>query len=89
MNHPVIPCYVSESGVSLVFYCPHCKTMHSHGAGGGEGHRVSHCHSEGGRVAYQHGYILRIDPQGHEAWMHLHKPPRRRTPAYAGRLVMA
>jgi hypothetical protein len=40
-----IPCDFSPSGKQLQFYCPHCKTIHRHGAeDGGMGYRSPHCH---------------------------------------------
>ena len=62
-NYPVVLCVPSPDGVHLSFHCPHCRTLHSHGAAGGPGHRLSHCHTEAGMAAYPYGYILEIDPR--------------------------
>jgi hypothetical protein len=44
---PIVPAYWSMSSpLHLVFWCPWCNRVHSHGAGGGDGHRVSHCHEK-------------------------------------------
>jgi hypothetical protein len=61
-NYPVVLCVPSSDGVYLSFYCPHCRTLHSHGAAGGAGHRLPHCHTAAGMAAYPYGYILEIDP---------------------------
>jgi hypothetical protein len=44
---PAIPAYVLRSTISIAFWCPWCRRVHSHGAGGGDGGRVSHCDRPG------------------------------------------
>jgi hypothetical protein len=57
---PVIECRYTEHGTSCVeFWCRFCHSKHVHGAVS-LGHRVAHCHSEEGRAAYPHGYVLKL-----------------------------
>jgi hypothetical protein len=76
-DFPVIPCYITDDGVGLQFYCPHCKGPHMHGAAGGDGHRQHHCYTEVGSTAYNRGYFLKIDPDWHRRWLDQHKAPKK------------
>jgi hypothetical protein len=49
---------VDRDGNDLTFYCDYCRRRHIHGAPGGLGHRVAHCHSAAGIAAYPSGYVL-------------------------------
>jgi excisionase family DNA binding protein len=66
-DYPVIPC--KKVGSELIFLtpCPYCGRKHTHGAGGGGGHRAAHCPDEikQGRKYIKvpeskRGYILKI-----------------------------
>jgi hypothetical protein len=45
-------------GENLVAWCPWCLETHSHGVGGGYGHRVAHCFSGTGSPFAASGYSL-------------------------------
>jgi hypothetical protein len=82
-DFPVIPCYVTDDGADLQFYCPYCRGPHLHG--GGEGHRQHHCYTDVGSTAYNRGYFLKIDPAGHQHWLEQHKAPKKYRDLQPGR----
>jgi len=44
---PVVPVYhVMSAPAHIGFWCPWCHRHHVHGAAGGDGLRVAHCHSK-------------------------------------------
>jgi hypothetical protein len=61
-EYPVVLCepYGPNRRRVWRFWCEHCRCHHSHGAQAG--HRVAHCHTEAGKTAYPHGYVLKLDP---------------------------
>jgi hypothetical protein len=55
---PIVPAFWLRSSIAhIAFYCPWCKTPHFHGAGGGEGGRVSHCDQRASPL-FGRGYVL-------------------------------
>jgi hypothetical protein len=55
---PVVLAYqLISSPVHIAFWCPRCKRVHLHGAYGGDGFRVSHCH-DGKRFFGDREYYL-------------------------------
>jgi hypothetical protein len=43
MNPPTVQCERDGDG-DFRFWCPFCRAEHVHGAAGGTGHRIAHCH---------------------------------------------
>ncbi len=60
-KYPLFLCEPSADGVSWSFWCPFCKTRHTHG--GSPGHRCAHSHTDAGKAAFPQGYELRLDPR--------------------------
>jgi hypothetical protein len=55
---PIIPAYwLTSDPVQIVFWCPWCRKVHLHGAAGGDGGRVAHCHKSTSPL-YGHGVEL-------------------------------
>jgi hypothetical protein len=57
MNAPIVICKCDKR--NFYFYCEFCKRKHIHGLG--KGHRVAHCFVDS--EFYQHGYVLKVDPE--------------------------
>jgi hypothetical protein len=44
---PIVLAYhLRSSPAHLAFWCPWCRYLHVHGAAGGDGNRVAHCHEK-------------------------------------------
>lgn len=54
---PIVLARALPCGCCVAITCPHCGREHTHGAGGGDGHRAAHCL---GRSAANPGYVLRV-----------------------------
>ena len=66
-GRPVIPC--KQEGASLVFLipCPYCGQRHTHGAGGGGGHRAAHC-PPGGEIKRGRKYV-KVPPEAERGYI--------------------
>lgn len=53
----VLAYHLRSSPAHIGFWCPWCRCVHVHGAGGGDGGRVAHCHQETSPF-FGHGYDL-------------------------------
>jgi hypothetical protein len=64
---PVVKCRVTKprhpDGIETwEFFCPYCHRRHVHGAAGGEGHRVAHCHVKDSPYRVT-GYVLTLEKE--------------------------
>ena len=56
---PIIKCLPRiDLPDSMTFWCPFCKTWHTHGRG--DGHRVAHCGSSEISPFFNQGYIIKM-----------------------------
>ena len=58
-DYALMKCF--RRGRQLVFFCPFCKKEHAHGAVEApfeQGHRVPHCTSQMGQMAFPNGYTI-------------------------------
>lgn len=53
----VLAYHLRSSPAHIGFWCPWCRTFHVHGAAGGDGNRVAHCHNKSSPF-FGHGYDL-------------------------------